>query len=156
MKNPKFFIATYIYLYYIIFFEKNGNGDGKMIKRVAALIGVFSVVFATVAFAASDSYNGYFTTSVMTIGSLDVSDGSISVTHSQEYTLGRTVSIDAYRKGWLGYSKEKTVGKVSSDVTSKSLSTSGFPDGNYKLKFVEISGNCIGCREIHVWGSWKN
>ncbi|MEB3751992.1 hypothetical protein MKY25_02435 [Geobacillus sp. FSL W8-0032] len=86
-----------------------------MIKRVAALIGVFSVVFATVAFAASDSYNGYFTTSVMTIGSLDVSDGSISITHSQEYTLGRTVSIDAYRKGWLGYSKEKTVGKVSSE-----------------------------------------
>jgi hypothetical protein len=146
-----------LYLYYILFFEKNRiKGDGKMIKRVAALIGVFSVVFAAVAFAASDSYDGYFTTAVMTTGSLDVSDGSISVTHSQQYTLGRTVSIDAYRKGLLGYSKVKTVGTVSSDVTSKSLSTSGLSDGNYKLKFVEISGNCIGCREIHVWGSWSN
>ncbi|MBS2773163.1 hypothetical protein PNH38_14730 [Anoxybacillus rupiensis] len=127
-----------------------------MLKRVATLIGVFSIIFAAVAFAASDSYDGYFTTSVMTIGSLNVSDGSISISHSQQYTLGRTVSIDAYRKGLLGYSKEKTVSRVSSDVTNKSLSTSGLPDGSYKLKFVEISGNCIGCREIHVWGSWSN
>jgi hypothetical protein len=132
------------------------KGDGEMIKRVVALIGVFSMVFVGVAFAASDSYDGNFTTSVMTIGSLDVTDESISVTHSQEYTLGRTVSIQAFRKGWLGYSYEKTVGTVSSDVTDKSLSTSGLSDGNYKLKFVETSGNCIGCREIHVWGKWSN
>ncbi|MEJ9212472.1 hypothetical protein [Bacillus smithii] len=127
-----------------------------MIKRIIALIGVFSIIFTGVAFASSDSYNGYFTTAVMTVGSLNVTDGSISVKHSQEYTLGRTVSIQAFRKGLLGYSYQKTVGTVSSDVTGKSLSTSGLSDGTYKLKFVEISGKCIGCREIHVWGSWSN
>ena len=126
-------------------------------KKVFGLTIIFCFILVGVVFAAgSATYNGSFVSSVTSNKSIDITNGSMSISHTQSSTLGRNVRIEALKKGILGYSKEKTAGNVGSNVSNKRISVSGLSKGKYKIKFVETSGNCPGCKEIKVKGSFSN
>jgi Cu/Ag efflux protein CusF len=118
------------------------------------LVLILIVSFASAAFAAtSASYDGSFVTSVTTINSIDISNGKITVDHNQSNTLGRSVSIDAMKKGTFGYSNEATIMTGVGDGRTY-FSYSGLSNGTYKLRFRETSGECGTCSEIHINGKF--
>lgn len=131
-----------------------------MFKRSLILALIFSMAFTGVAFASSSaSYKGNFHTSVTTISSINVNNGVIYARHHQSNTSGRTVKVEAMRKGSLGYSSEKVMGYVRNDtpVAGYSLSAN-VRNGEYKLKFsVSSIGNCTGghCGNIYINGTFS-
>ena len=104
-------------------------------KKVYGLVAILSLSFAGVAMAASSAtYSGEFVSVVTSINSIDVTGGDMTIKHTQSNTAQRNVAIKALRKGKIGYSTEKTVANISSNVTGKSISASELTDGNYKLQ----------------------
>jgi hypothetical protein len=126
-------------------------------KKVYGLVAILSLSFAGVAMAASSApYSGEFVSTVTTVNSIDVTGNNMTITHTQSNTAGRTVAIKAQRKGTFGYSTEKTVANISSNVSGKVISATGLTNGNYKLQFVETSGVNPNNGYIKVSGSFKD
>lgn len=134
-----------------VFLKSIGYGGVKSVKEKDFRVS------AGVAMAASSApYDGNFQSVVTTLNSIDITGNNMTITHTQSNTQGRSVSIDAMRKGTFGYGLEKTVTTISSNVSGKVISATGLTNGNYKLRFREVSGNCSNCGDINVKGSFKD